>query len=245
MNCCINGYIFRYSGDTLRKEESLISPTSVTTRDTPWTPGCLTTFGNDSEEEDKIEGESAVEAYNKAMESLYTVAHGEKPSELTSQLQHDWDIVSQKEKDLYVEKATEASKLICEVIAPNDSEKLFQSMANHDRSLQNISESLHPLMTAYAQAPTKNLKTQILSIDAYEHTIAVLQKIHEPYAKVSQRQIKRARAHARINGLGVSVTKESRHLICLDMEKVVKWIISLTSSTALIFTRTWRLVCVN
>ena len=75
-------------------------------------------------------------------------------------------------------------------------------------------------MTAYAQAPTKNLKTQILSIYAYEQTIAVLQKIHEPYAKVSQRQIKRARAHARINGPGVSITTESRHRICLDMEKV-------------------------
>ena len=90
-------YLFRHSGDTLCKEESLISPTSVTTCGTPyspWTPGCLTTFVSDSEEEDKIEGESAVEAYNKAMESLNAVAHGEKPSELTSQLQHDWDVVS-------------------------------------------------------------------------------------------------------------------------------------------------------
>ncbi len=77
MNCCINCYIFRQSGDTLCKEESLISPTSLATCDTPWTPGCLTTFGSDSEEEDKIEGESGVEAYNKAMESLYAVAHGE------------------------------------------------------------------------------------------------------------------------------------------------------------------------
>ncbi len=61
---------------------------------------------------------------------------------------------------------------------------------------------------------------KVLSIYAYEHTIAVLQKIHEPYAKVSQRQIKRARAHARINGPGASITKESHHRIYLDMEKV-------------------------
>lgn len=211
---------FRYSDDTLCKEESLTSPTSLTMCATPWTPGCWTTFGSDSEEEDKNESKSAVEAYNKAIESLYAVAQGEKPSELTSQLQNDWDIASQKEKDMYVEKATEASKLICKVIAPNDSEKLFQSMAHHDRSLQDLSQSLHLLMTAYAQAPTKTLKTQILSIYAYEHTIAILQKVHEPYAKVSQRQIKRARAHARINGPGVSITKESRHRICLNMEKV-------------------------
>ena len=199
-------YTFRHSDDILCKES--------------FSPGCWTTFGSDSEEEDKNKGESAVEVYNKSMESLYAVAHGEKPSELTSQLQNSWEIVSQKEKNLYVERATQASKLICKVIAPNDSEKLFQSMTHHDRSLQNLAQTLHPIMTAYAQAPTKTLKTQILSIYAYEHTIADLQRVHEPYEKVSQRQIKRARAHARINGPGVSVTKESRHRICLNMEKV-------------------------
>ena len=212
-------YTFRHSDDILCKEESF-SPTSEVTCTTPWTPGCWTTFGSDSEEEDKNKGESAVEVYNKTMESLYAVAHGEKPSELTNQLQNSWEIVSQKEKNLYVERATQASKLICKVIAPNDSEKLFQSMTHHDRSLQNLAQTLHPIMTAYVQAPTKTLKTQILSIYAYEHIIADLQRVHEPYEKVSQRQIKRARAHARINGPGVSVTKESRHRICLNMEKV-------------------------
>ena len=39
-------------------------------------------------------------------------------------------------------------------------------------------------------------------------------------AKVSQRQIERVRAHARINRPGVSITKESHHCICLDVEKV-------------------------
>ncbi|CAB4042491.1 Hypothetical predicted protein, partial [Paramuricea clavata] len=136
-----------------------------------------TMFGSDSEDDDKNESKSAVEAYNKAKESLYAVAHGgEKPHELTSQLQNDWGIVSQKEKDLYGAKATKASKLICHVIAPNDSEKLFQSMVHHDQSLQNLAQSLHPLMTAYAKVPSKTLKTQIRSIYAYEHTIAVFQK---------------------------------------------------------------------
>jgi hypothetical protein len=143
-------------------------------------------FGSDSEEDDKNESKSAVEAYNKAKESLYAVAHGrEKPHELTSQLQNDWDIVSQKEKDLYVAKATEASKLICQVIAPNNSEKLFQSMAHHDRSLQNLAQSLHPLMTAYAQVPSKTLKTQILSIYAYEYMIAVFSQIWKAIAVLS------------------------------------------------------------
>ena len=141
-------------------------------------------------------------------------------SELTSQLQNDWDTISQREKSMYIEKATEASKLICTVIAPNDWEKLFQAMAHYDRNLQNLAQNLHPHMTAYAQAPTKNLRTQILSIYAYEQTINDLQKLHEPYEKVSQWQIKKAKAHARANGPGFSISKEYRHRIFLNMDKV-------------------------
>ena len=85
------------------------------------------------------------------MDSLHTVGKGGKPSELTSQLQNNWDTISQKEKNMYIEKAIEVSQLICTVSAPNDSEKLFQALAHHDRSLQNLSQNLHPLMTAYAQ----------------------------------------------------------------------------------------------
>ena len=183
-------YLNRHCDETLCNEGSFTSSVSVMMCATPWTPGCWTTFGSDSEE-DNNEGESAGGAYNIAMESLHAVGKGEKPSELTSQLQNNWDIISQKEKNMCIEKAIEASKLICTVIAPNDSEKLFQAMAHHDRSLQNLTQNLHPLMTAYAQAPTKSLKTQILSIYAYEQTISDLQKVHEPYAKVSRRQIKK------------------------------------------------------
>ena len=102
--------------------------------------------------------------------------------------------ISQREKSMYIEKATEASKLICTVIAPNDWKKLFQAMAHYDWNLQNLAHNLHPLMTAYAQAPTKNLKTQKLSIYAYEQTINDLQKLHAPYAKVSQRQTKKSKS---------------------------------------------------
>lgn len=154
------------------------------------------------------------------MEGLSVAASLQKPSQLTFRLQSDWETITQEEKGLCIEKATEACKLICGIIAPNDSEKLFQALPNREASMQDLSQNLLPLIVAFAQAPTKNLKIQILSIYAYEHSIAVLQKLHEPYATISQRQIKRARAHARANGPGVNVTKQSHHRISLDMTKV-------------------------
>ena len=50
-------------------------------------------------------------------------------------------------------------------------------------------------MCAYRDAQTRNLKIQILSIFAYRHTMKKLQAFHEPYVKVSMRQIKVARSH--------------------------------------------------
>ena len=47
-----------------------------------------------------------------------------------------------------------------------------------------------------------------------------LQNLHEPYAKLSKWQIKRARAHARRNGPGFAVTKPKNHRISLNMNKV-------------------------
>ena len=75
-------------------------------------------------------------------------------------------------------------------------------------------------MSAFSKAPTTNLRIQILSIYAYEYPIKTLQKIHEPYARLSQWQIKRAREHARIRGPGTSVTKTVHNHINLDMAKV-------------------------
>ena len=63
------------------------------------------------------------------------------------------------------------------------------------------------LVNAFSKAPTRNLGIQILSIYAYEYPIKTLQKIHEPYARLSQWQIKRAREHARMSGPRTSVTK--------------------------------------
>ena len=47
-------------------------------------------------------------------------------------------------------------------------------------------------MQAYSNATTRNVKTQILSLYAYRYPVKTLQKIHEPYAKLTEWQIRRA-----------------------------------------------------
>ena len=59
-----------------------------------------------------------------------------------------------------------------------------------------------PLMQAYSAAKTRNVKTQILSLYAYRYPERMLQRIQEPFAKLTSWQIKRARAHARECSLG-------------------------------------------
>ena len=63
------------------------------------------------------------------------------------------------------------------------------------------------LTTAYKNAPTKNLKTQILSLYALNHSNEELQKLHEPFEKLSDRQIKKARHQARVNGPGFQLRR--------------------------------------
>ena len=64
-------------------------------------------------------------------------------------------------------------------------------------------------MTAYKNAPTERLKTQILGLYAYRYSASHLMKLHESVEKISARQIKKARAHAKTVGSGMPVEKDS------------------------------------
>ena len=75
-------------------------------------------------------------------------------------------------------------------------------------------------MQAYSNAMTSTLKTQILSLYAYRYPVKTLQKIHEPYSKLSEWQIRRARAHARECGPGSMVEKSPCHRVRLPPIKV-------------------------
>ncbi len=112
---------------------------------------------------------------------------------LTFQLSTTWEKSKPDEKELCIQRATEACSVICSVIAPKDSAKLFEAIqqpASGERF--GPTDDLIALMSAYRNAATKNLKTQILSIYAYRYTMTALQRFHEPYGKISLRQIKRA-----------------------------------------------------
>ena len=73
-------------------------------------------------------------------------------------------------------------------------------------------------MQAYKQAPTKSLKTQILSLYALNYPIKTLQHLHESYEHLTEWQIKKARKHAQEKGSGFNVTKPSTsHRVRLPM----------------------------
>ena len=100
--------------------------------------------------------------------------------------------------------------------APKDGEK-FKAMKNANEG--NISQELRLLMIAHRDAPTRNLKTQILSIYAYRFSAKKLIAIHQPYGNVTNWQIERARAYANNVGPG-EVHKGIQHRVRMDKTKL-------------------------
>ena len=124
---------------------------------------------------------------------------------LTFQLSTTWQEAIPDERKTCIEKATKACEVICSVIAPKEGEKLFQAIRQPtENDLDEPTEDLIALMSAYGDAMTKNVKIQMLSIYAYRYTMKLLQKFHEPYEKISLRQnIKKERDYMQGNeGLG-------------------------------------------
>ena len=60
-----------------------------------------------------------------------------------------------------------------------------------------IDVGLQTLTVAYQNAPTKSLRTQILSIYADRFSANELKRMHQPFENLSDRQIKKARAQAK------------------------------------------------
>ena len=76
------------------------------------------------------------------------------------------------------------------------------------------------LTTAYKNAPTKTLKTQILNIYALKYSCDELKRIHAPFENLSDRQIKKAKKHARIVGAGMAIEKTPFHRVRIDLAKL-------------------------
>ena len=108
-------------------------------------------------------------------------------------------------------KAKEACQLVCDVIAPHDGEVLFQAVQQKKNLGATTDAGLEALVAAYRKAPSKILKTQILSIYANRFTVKELKAIHRPFENLSDRQIKKARAHSSSEGHGIPITKIPQH----------------------------------
>ena len=191
--------------------------------DLTWTPGSLLKKGTYTHEksfgDDKVSESGILETFNTAMSTISELTSLEV-SPLTFQLNCNWDEASQEEKNICTEKAEEICRVVCEVVAPSQGEKLFDSLKQANSSGHSeISGDLIALMTAYSNASTRRLKTQILSIYAYRYPVEKLLRIHEPYEKITKWQVKQARAHARALGPGTLPEKKNLNRIRIDRVK--------------------------
>ena len=153
------------------------------------------------------------------MSNLAEIAGKQNIDPLKSQLEH-WEDCSEMEKQTYARTAKEACQLVCHVIAPRDGEKLFQVVQQQQNGGIARDTGLEALIAAYKKAPSKALKTQILSIYANRFTATELKAIHRPFENLSDRQIKKARAHSSSKGSGSPLTKIPQHRIRLDKGKL-------------------------
>jgi len=144
-----------------------------------WTPGQWSVEGTEDSQEhkgDREEAETLIATYNKAMAILSEKTKVGKVSPLTFQLKTAWD-EADKEKEICTDKAMEGCSVICEIIAPNAGEELLRSCAQlSDQETERASGDLLALMQAYKNAPTANLKTQILSLYAYRYPMEKIAK---------------------------------------------------------------------
>ena len=152
------------------------------------------------------------------MKNISQHASYQKTNELTFRLNTPWDEATEKEKQLCVEEAMEACRVICSIIVPKDHDMLLNAMLRPP--VEDVSADLVALMTAHKLAPSKQLKTQILSIYANRYNIDQLIQMHEKFEKITEWQVKQARKHARTVGPGATVKKLPRHHISLDVAKL-------------------------
>ena len=191
--------------------------------DTEWSPGFSAGRGfQDSESESECPARPksrVLDVFNSSMSNLAEIAGKQNIDPLKSQLEH-WEDCSEMEKQTYARTAKEACQLVCHVIAPRDGEKLFQVVQQQQNGGIARDTGLEALIAAYKKAPSKPLKTQILSIYANRFTATELKAIHRPFENLSDRQIKKARAHSSSKGSGSPLTKIPQHRIRLDKGKL-------------------------
>ena len=116
-------------------------------------------------------------------------------------------------KELFVWIKQTKHVVPCAALSPQGNSEKLQQAFQESASVHLCSDDLQALIAAYKNAPSKNLKTQILSIYASRYSGRFLKKMNEPFEKLSDRPIKKARAHARNVGVGFNVEKLPSHRV--------------------------------
>ena len=186
--------------------------------DAAWTPSqwrAEREYEEDVSEEQPVE-QTALQVYNDAISQIAGISNLKTIDPLPFRLQCEWDEATKDEQLICKEKVGEACEPVCRVIAPNASDQLLRAFKHSART----DVELDALTTAYKNAPTKTLKTQILTIYASKYTCEELKRIHAPFENLSDRQIKKARNHAKNVGPGRAVEKTLFHRVRIDLTKL-------------------------
>ena len=204
---------------------SSMLPTPTTERlqqkvETDWTPS---TAGHHSSQEDvstftPLHADQALLRVNESLEVLGKCSGEGRTSPVTSLMETKFVTVSTEEQTYFVRKATEACKIVCSAIAPDDGETLFKAVCNPEGP--NVESDLKPLLEAYSNAPSKETKTQILSIYANKYPARKLIELHKTYEPITEWELRKAKLHANNEGPGVPVEKPIYHRVRLDAVKV-------------------------
>ena len=97
-----------------------------------WTLGCRSETDSQSSGDDEAAestSELAMSAFTDAMEKLNPVATGAgRVSPLTFQLKSTWEEAKEHEKEICIDKATQAYTFVCDIIAPKAGQQLFRAV---------------------------------------------------------------------------------------------------------------------
>ena len=130
-----------------------------------------------TETPDQNINDESLTTFNECFSKLSTMLPNTNEFEpLQSRLSSPWEEASPKERKQCIKTAKEACKMICDVIALNAKDELLNCLGTAEQDAQPVSKELDILMWTYMNAPSKSLKTQILSIYADWYPAKLLMK---------------------------------------------------------------------
>ena len=166
------------------------------------------------------ESDEIVDTFNSYMSALSTfVPNVGNFAPIESRLKTTLNEASKEERRSCVQSAREACRIVCNIVAPKAGDDLLRSVGTLDSEIT-VSKNLEELMSAYRDAPSNSIKTQILSLYVSWYPVKTLMKLHEKYERITEWQVRKAKEHARNVGPGIPSEKITRHCVRMDMVKL-------------------------